>query len=102
MSEEVCVGKVKLMTECGWNVVLVTGVNVRDEETQYKVTFPSCQRLARPQQYNDALWWEEGDEEESEIPTIAPVLDVDFPKLFSVQVAHGETGRRPSNVRNGM
>ncbi|XP_045116822.1 ammonium transporter Rh type B-like [Portunus trituberculatus] len=87
--------------------LLATGVTlllavVAGAVSGFAVTFPSCQRLARPQQYNDALWWEEGDEEESEIPTIAPALDVDFPKLFSVQVAHGETGRRPSNVRNGM
>ena len=62
------------------------------------MTFSSCKPLARPQHYNDALWWEAGDEDEASSPT----LDVDFPKLFSVQVAHGETGRRQSNVRNGM
>ncbi|KAK8380082.1 hypothetical protein O3P69_016613 [Scylla paramamosain] len=86
--------------------LLATGITlllavVAGAVSGFVVTFPSCQRITRPQQYSDALWWEAGDEE-SETPAAAPAIDVDFPKLFSVQVAHGEAGLRPSNARNGM
>lgn len=62
------------------------------------VTFPPCQPLTGPQQYSDALWWDEAEEDEGSTPT----LDEDFPKLFSVQVGHGETGQRQHPVRSGM
>ncbi|XP_050714961.1 ammonium transporter Rh type B-like [Eriocheir sinensis] len=62
------------------------------------VTFPVCQPLTPPQQYSDALWWDEAEEDEPKTPT----MDVDFPKLFNVQVRHGDTGRGESHIRNGM
>lgn len=51
----------------------------------------------RPQQYSDALWWDETQEDSG-----TPNLEMDFPKLFSVQVGHMEAGRRQMNFRNGM
>lgn len=62
------------------------------------VTFPVCQPLTPPQHYSDALWWDEAEEGGAD----TPIMDVDFPKLFSVQVRHGDTGRRQSHIRNGM
>lgn len=66
--------------------------------TGFLVTFLPCQPLTRPQQYSDASWWDQPEEEDAD--TLS--LDVDLPKLFTVQVGHGEAGRRQSLVRNGV